>query len=90
MSSITASKVQDEEPWGVQQKVRMAVLILALYAVSPPMIIVLSRSSGAPIWFMHSLEFFYAPIAYVRETIPMIDNFYEAYRVLMRPWLTGI
>lgn len=80
----------EEEPWTPSQKFRMGLVFLGLYAISPPIIIGLARLIGSPTWFMHSLGFFYSPVVYLRQEVPMINSFYEAYRVLMQPWFSGI
>lgn len=63
---------------------------LIMYALSPPWIIALFRVCGAPLWLLNSLAILYSPLSVARQNLTAIDAFYDAYRILLSPWLSGI
>ena len=63
---------------------------LILYALSPPWVIALFRVCGAPLWLLNSLAMLYSPLMIARENLAPVDAFYNAYRILLSPWLSGI
>ena len=63
---------------------------LIVYALSPPWIIALFRVCGAPVWVLNSLAILYTPLMVARENFTAVDAFYNAYRILLTPWLSGI
>lgn len=92
MSSSTAIKISHpkSKPWSRVDIACAYLSGLLIYALSPPWMIALFRVCSAPVWLLNALAFLYSPLTALRQSVDAIDAFYNAYRILLNPWLSGI
>lgn len=90
MSIQIATPFKENKPWTKLDVASTFATFAIIYALSPPWIIALARVFNSPTFVQDAIAFIYHPLAVARYHVPAIDNFYNAYRVMLAPWLTGI
>lgn len=90
MVTPIATPNEEPRPWTRMDIVSAFVTFAILYALSPPWMIALARVFRAPGWAASLLSFCYHPLSIARQNLPQVDHFYDAYRAMLTPWLSGI
>lgn len=90
MSTPVAAPHQEPRPWTRSDIASAFTTFVILYALSPPWVVAFMRATHAPEWVLNIAAFCYHPVTLARQNISGIDFFYNAYRLLLQPWLSGI
>jgi hypothetical protein len=90
MSIQIATPQQEGRPWTRADTASALLTFAILYALSPPWVIAMARVLECLSTTQDLIAFAYHPLSIAREIFPQVNEFYDGYRVLLTPWLSGI